>query len=47
MFNFAFMSKIKFPFQKIIFIRNIANISWKDKSTIVFLQQLTLIFRCL
>jgi hypothetical protein len=27
MFNFAFMSKIKFPFQKIIFIRNIANIS--------------------
>jgi hypothetical protein len=27
MFNFAFVSKIKFPFQKVIFIRDIAKVS--------------------
>jgi hypothetical protein len=27
MFNFAFVSKIKFPFQKVVFIRDIAKVS--------------------
>jgi hypothetical protein len=31
MFNFSFLSKIKFPFQKVIFTRHIARISGEDK----------------
>ncbi len=53
MVNFTFMSKVKFPFQKPIFTRNIIKISGEKKNYIFFLhwqnvilQQLALICEC-
>jgi hypothetical protein len=36
MFSFVFVSKIEFCFQKVVFTRDIAMVSWEDKSIDLF-----------